>query len=186
MGPLNAGQGPGRDARPAPFVRFLAASESAMTAAAGLSLVTLCVYIVLSVLFRTFSLGQMPDESVLVAELMVATITLPLAAVAADGGFIAVEIFTDRIGVRGQRRLALLAAVVGLIAVLPVGYSAWFTMRDAIETQNYYFGLLQWPEWPGRVVFFVAYLIFALRLIQLFVVALRGSEAGATGPGNEL
>lgn len=175
MEPLNAEEGP---ARAGPLDRLLGRLERAMVIAAGISLVALCAYIVLSVVMRSFALGQIPDESVIVAELMVATITLPLAAVAAEKGFIAVELFTGRIGARGQRRLALVAAVVGLIAVLPVGYSAWFSMHDAIETGNYYFGLLQWPEWPGRSVFFIAYLFFALRLILLLAGAFRDAPEG--------
>lgn len=175
MEPLIAvdGTGPERDPRAGPVGRLLARIEGVSNAVAGISLVIICAYVVLGILLRNLSLGKMPDESVIVADLMLFVLTLPLASVAADRSFISVEVFTDRLGSAGLRRLARMALVVALVAVLPVLYSASFSLIDAIETGNYYFGLLNWPEWPGRLVFLFAYVLFAARLIHLLALSGR-------------
>ncbi|MFV0385197.1 TRAP transporter small permease subunit [Paracoccus sp. (in: a-proteobacteria)] len=174
MEPVRAGgqAGPERDPRSGPFGAVLSRIETLANGLAAVSLIVICVYVVLGIVLRNLSLGKMPDESVIVADLMLAVLTLPLASVAADRSFIAVEVFTDWMGAAGRRRLAILALIVAMIAVLPIIYSAAFSLIDAIESGNYYFGLLRWPEWPGRLIFFVAYLVFSVRLIGLFLSTL--------------
>lgn len=100
---------------------------------------------------------------------MVGALVLPLAFVAAEGGFIAVEIFTGRFGPRGSAWLSALAAVVGLVAITPITMAGYFSVSEAIREGNYNFGMLSLPEWPGKLVFFVGYLAFLARLIFLLI-----------------
>ncbi|MDO6459673.1 TRAP transporter small permease subunit [Granulosicoccaceae sp. 1_MG-2023] len=129
----------------------------------------LCLIIASSVFLRTFSSSGIPDEVVIVGEMMIGALILPLAFVAADRGFICVEIFTLRLGPGFQKALNVLTVVVGLIAVTPICYAAYLSMVDAYESGGYFFGLLELPKWPGQTLFFLGYFLFFIRLIDLAV-----------------
>lgn len=129
----------------------------------------LCAIITSSVLLRTFSASGIPDEIVIVGELMIGALILPLAFVAAERGFISVEIFTQKLGPKWQQALNVLTAVVGLVAVAPITYAAGLAMVDAFESGSYFFGLMSLPKWPGHTLFFMGYLLFFIRLIDLAI-----------------
>ena len=128
-----------------------------------------CIYICVGILLRTFFASQVPDEVVIVGELMVAALILPLGFVAADRGFIAVELLTNRLPPIVQRWLNVLAVCVGLLATLPITYAAFHAAENALTSGNYFFGLLSLPEWPGRLAFFCGYIVFVLRLLDLLI-----------------
>ncbi|GGE81186.1 hypothetical protein GCM10011533_37010 [Streptosporangium jomthongense] len=128
--------------------------------------------ITVSVLMRTFGNSSVTDEVTIIGELMIGALILPLAFVAADRGFISVEIFTQKLGPGFQKALNLLAAVVGLLAVMPITYAAYTTMVDAYTSGGYFFGMLQLPKWPGATAFFAGYFLFFLRLVDLTITDL--------------
>lgn len=129
----------------------------------------LCLTIASSVVLRTFSSSGIPDEIVIVGEMMIGALILPLAFVAADRGFICVEIFTQRLGPKFQKGLNVLTVIVGLLAVAPITYAACLSMVDAFESGAYFFGLMELPKWPGQTLFFLGYFLFFIRLIDLAV-----------------
>jgi len=129
----------------------------------------LCAVIASSVILRTFSSSGIPDEIVIVGEMMIGALILPLAFVAADRGFISVEIFTQKLGSKFQQALNVLTAIVGLIAVTPITYAAYLSVVDAFESGAYFFGLLELPKWPGHTLFFLGYFLFFIRLIDLAI-----------------
>jgi len=143
--------------------------ESLLLALGAFAIIGFCAYITLGIILRTFFASQIPDEVVIVGELMVAALVLPLAYVAADKGFIAVEILTSRFGKRAQSWLNMLAATVGLVAAVPITYAAYLAAHEALESGNYFFGILELPEWPGRLVFFIGYTVLMLRLVDLCI-----------------
>lgn len=173
MAPIDSYREPsttGRHARTMRYARgVLGGVEKVLLNFAVISILALGAVILSSVLLREFGFSGVSDEVVIVGELMIGALVLPLAFLAAENGFIAVEVFTARFGPRAQLALNLLATVVGLIAVAPIAYAAFFSMIDAISEETYFFGLLELPEWPGRVVFFIGYLVFFIRLIDLAV-----------------
>ncbi len=128
-----------------------------------------CVYICIGILLRYFFASQVPDEVVIVGELMVAALILPLGYVAAERGFIAVELLTNALPKAVQRWLNVLAVLVGLLATLPITYAAWHAAETAVTSGNYFFGLLSLPEWPGRIAFFCGYIVFVVRLLDLLI-----------------
>jgi TRAP-type C4-dicarboxylate transport system permease small subunit len=128
-----------------------------------------CIYICTGILLRYFLGSQVPDEVVIVGELMVAALILPLGFVAADRGFIAVELLTNAMPMAVQRWLNVLAVLVGLLATLPITYAAWHAAETALTSGNYFFGLLSLPEWPGRIAFFCGYIVFVARLLDLLI-----------------
>ncbi|MBE97390.1 TRAP transporter small permease [Marinobacter sp.] len=147
----------------------LAWLENAFLLLGVVCILGLCSIITASVLLRTFSTSGIPDEVVIVGELMIGALILPLAFVAAHRGFISVEIFTQRLGPKFQQALNVLTAVVGLVAVAPITYAGYLSMVDAFESGAYFFGLMELPKWPGHTLFFLGYFLFFIRLIDLAV-----------------
>lgn len=133
------------------------------------AIIIFCIYICAGIILRTFFASQVPDEVVIVGELMVAALILPLGYVAADRGFIAVELLTNHMPVSIQRWLNVLAVSVGLLATMPIAYAAFHAAETALTSGNYFFGLLSLPEWPGRLAFFCGYVVFVLRLLDLLI-----------------
>ncbi|GAA0688446.1 hypothetical protein GCM10009104_13290 [Marinobacterium maritimum] len=127
------------------------------------------IVITLSILMRTFAVSGIPDEVVIIGDLMVGALTLPLAFVAASRGFICVELFTQALGLRWQLFLNVFTALIGIVAVVPITYAGYLAMVDAFESGSYFFGLLNWPKWPGYTVFFTGYCLFFIRLIDLAI-----------------
>lgn len=148
---------------------FLAGFENILLYIAVFCILVLGAIILASVVLRELGYSGVSDEVVIVGELMIGALVLPLAYVAADRGFIAVEVFTNRFGPRVQVALNILSAVVGICAVAPIAYAAYISMVDALESGSYFFGLLELPKWPGRIAFFIGYGIFFIRLIDLAI-----------------
>lgn len=147
----------------------LAWLENAFLLVGVVCILGLCAVITTGVLLRTFSSSGIPDEVVIVGEMMIGALILPLAFVAADRGFISVEIFTHRLGPKVQQILNVLTALVGLVAVAPITYAGYLSMTDAFESGAYFFGLLELPKWPGHTMFFLGYFLFFIRLIDLAI-----------------
>ncbi|WP_166267367.1 TRAP transporter small permease [Marinobacter caseinilyticus] len=137
-----------------------------------LCILAMGVLITTSVVMRTLGNSSVTDEVTIIGELMIGALILPLAFVAAERGFISVEIFTQKLGPGFQHALNLLAAIVGLLAVTPITYAAYVTMVEAYTSGGYFFGMLQLPKWPGATAFFAGYFLFFLRLIDLTVTDL--------------
>ncbi|MGO1501512.1 MAG: TRAP transporter small permease [Marinobacter sp.] len=148
---------------------FLAGLENILLYIAVFCIFVLGAIILTSVTLRELGYSGVSDEVVIVGELMIGALILPLAYVAADRGFIAVEVLTNRFGPRVQVVLNILSAVIGLCAVSPIAYAAYVSMVDAISSGSYFFGLLELPKWPGRIAFFIGYGIFLIRLIDLTI-----------------
>lgn len=148
---------------------FLSWLENVFLLVSVVCILGLCAIITSSVFLRLFSASGIPDEVVIVGELMIGALILPLAFVAADRGFISVEIFTQRLGPKWQQALNVLTVLIGLLAVTPITYAAFLSMVDAFESESYFFGLLALPKWPGHTLFFLGYILFFIRLIDLAV-----------------
>ncbi len=148
---------------------FLGSLEKILIALGAACILIFGAYITLGIIFRSFIGSQIYDEVVIVGELMVGALILPLAFIAADRGFIAVEVLTSHFGRKTQNWLNVLTALVGLAAVMPITYAGFLSFIHAWEEGNFFFGLLELPEWPGRFAFLVGYLFFLLRLIDLLI-----------------
>lgn len=148
---------------------FLSWIETVLLNISVICIVALGGTILLSVTLRELGFSGVDDEVVIIGEMMIGALILPLAFVAADRGFIAVEVLTNRCGRRVQTALNILSAVVGLCAAVPIAYAGYLSMAHAIATHTVFFGMLELPRWPGRVAFFIGYLVFCIRLVDLAV-----------------
>lgn len=152
--------------------------ENALLALAGVCVVVLGVMITFTVFSRSVLGWGVPDDVVIVKELMVGAILLPLAAVSAARIHIAIEFVFNRFGPGVQVWLTAFASLFALLAVLPIGYAAWNELAHVVSSGAWYFGELSLPKWPGRLAFFVGMGFFALRLLLLFVEDLRIALSG--------
>ena len=137
--------------------RFLLDLAAAAIAALGL-------LISLSVLLRAMANTSIPDTVVMVTELMVAAIVLPLAATVAARANIVVEVLSQHFPRRVQDWLVIFGGVVGLFALLPLIWAGWKEATSAIQGGAFYFGQLNLPKWPGRVIFLFGVSVCWLRL----------------------
>ncbi|MCX7568101.1 TRAP transporter small permease [Sulfitobacter sp. F26169L] len=167
------GAGPHGSAPPRGFLGVLHRIEGAMTALAALAIFAMAVYICYGILARNVLNISVSDETVIVGELMIIALVLPLARVAAERGFIAVEVLTQRFAARFHVALLVLTVVIGLLAALPIAYSALRAFIGAWSSGNFYFGILNLPEWPGKLAFLIGYIFFVLRLLILLVTEAR-------------
>lgn len=153
-------------------------AERALSTLAAVALAVLCSIVTTTVVVRAASFALIPDDILLVQELMVAVILLPLAAVTAQRQQIAVTVFTERMGLRGKAVLALLAHVVGVIfagALFTVGVKSALAAHASGE---YFDGVLYLPTWLGWAVFSLGTGAFLLRLILQFGVDLLHLASG--------
>lgn len=152
---------------------ILGRAETVLMDIGAFSVLVMCFYVVLGIFMRSVVGGQIPDEVVIIGELMIVAVILPLAYVAADRAFIAVEVFNKWIGPRSDKFLHAFAALVGLFATTPIAVAGYNSLVEAVMHGDYHFGQLSLPEWPGRLAFFLGYLVFMIRLLTIFVGELR-------------
>lgn len=147
--------------------RALGLTEDLLVTLAALAVAGMGLYVVAGVVMRNFLNMSLHDEAVIVGELMIAALVLPLGKVAAERGFITVDVLTRRFQNRHAITLNALACVVGLIIASVLFYAGHRALLDALRTNAFYFGSLRFPEWPGKLAFFVGYAVFTLRLLDL-------------------
>ena len=150
--------------------------ENILLAAAGICVVALGVLISATVLLRTLVGWGVPDDVVIVKELMVGAIVLPLAAVSSARAHIAIEFLFNRLGSKTQVWLLAFSSLFALLALIPIAYAAWRELVHVVSVGSYFFGDLSLPKWPGRLAFFIGIGFFALRMAVLFVQDMKTAQ----------
>ncbi|KQI68831.1 C4-dicarboxylate ABC transporter permease [Loktanella sp. 3ANDIMAR09] len=142
------------------------------------AVVALGALITISVALRVTVNGGIPDTIVMVRELMVMAIVLPLAAATTARAHIVVEFLSNRMPLRTQGWLVVVGGVMGLLALSPLLYAGWNEAAHAITGGSYYFGQLNLPKWPGRVLFLIGMSFCWLRLLLLVIGDVRTLRRG--------
>ncbi|MEO3415761.1 TRAP transporter small permease [Roseovarius sp. CAU 1744] len=147
---------------------------------AVVAVIGLGVLIAASVFLRaTFNSG-IPDTIVIVRELMVVAIVLPLAAATLDRAHITVEFLSNLMPSRVQDWLVVGGSIFGLFALSPLIYAGWRETVHTIESGAFFFGQLNLPKWPGRVVFLIGVSFCWLRLLLMVIGDIRKLRAGGS------
>ena len=137
---------------------------------------------VTSITLRTLTGRAIPDDNIMIGDLVVAIVALSWAIVTATQGNIVVEVFTNWIGPRGQAGLRVLASIVGLAMIIPLCWASGTMAHHSIVRLTYYDGLLQWPQWPSRSIFFISFVMIGMRLLLLaatdIVLMVSGRSVG--------
>ena len=142
------------------------------------AVVALGVLITASVVLRVTVNGGIPDTVVMVRELMVVAIVLPLAAATTARAHIVVEFLSNRLPMRMQGWLVVFGGLFGLFALSPLLYAGWNEAAHTLSDGSYYFGQLNLPKWPGRVLFLIGMSFCWLRLLLVVIADIRTLRAG--------
>lgn len=132
---------------------------------AMISIGLLCLIVTISVISRAVYRPLIPDDVLVVRELMVAAICFPLAAVTAARSHIAVTVFTEWVPMRGRALLSVVASLFGLVFTLSLMFAAFRLFSGALASGEYYDGDIYIPTWIGYATFVLAMGIFAARLV---------------------
>lgn len=136
------------------------------------------VLITVSVVLRATLNSGIPDTIVMVRELMVVAIVLPLAVATAERAHIVVEFLSNMMPQRAQNWLVVFGGIFGLLALSPLIYAGWRETMHTFESGAFFFGQLNLPKWPGRVIFLVGILFCWLRLLLMVIDDIRTIRAG--------
>ncbi|MEX0760378.1 MAG: TRAP transporter small permease subunit, partial [Tistlia sp.] len=129
----------------------------------------LCLIVTLNVVTRALWHAVIPDDILLVSELMLLVILGPLALVTAEREHIAVTVFTARAGAGARRLMACLAHLAGIAFFGFLLVAFWTLLAKSWRTGEYYDGLLGLPQWPGLALATAALAGVILRLVFLLV-----------------
>lgn len=133
----------------------------------------LCVIVTLTVISRTIYKPIIPDDVLIVREIMVAAILLPLAAVTAHRSHIAVTVFTEGLSAYFKSALNALGHLIGILFVSQLFYAGLRLFVGAWVSGEYFDGDIYIPMWIGYATFVCALGAFLARLIVMFVVDVR-------------
>tara|TARA_R110002073_G_scaffold175308_2_gene332707 strand:- start:62 stop:577 length:516 start_codon:yes stop_codon:yes gene_type:complete len=147
--------------------------DLAVLAVAGLG-----ALITLNVVLRVTVNSGIPDTIVMVRELMVMAIVLPLAVATLDRAHIVVEFFSNMMPRRAQDWLVVFGGLFGLLALSPLIYAGWREVAYTWESGAFFFGQLNLPKWPGRVIFLIGISFCWLRLLLMVIGDIRTIRAG--------
>ncbi|SFP66971.1 TRAP transporter small permease [Tranquillimonas alkanivorans] len=155
-----------------------------------ISVLGLGLLITVSVILRAVFNSGVPDTIVMVRELMVAAVILPLAATTAHRAHIVVEFISNRLPPRGRDALIVFGSIFGLLALAPLLWAGWREMTHTFTSGGYFFGDLNLPKWPGRVIFLIGISFCWVRLALMVFHDLRAMRRGEplaeTGHGPEV
>jgi TRAP-type C4-dicarboxylate transport system permease small subunit len=140
-------------------------AERFLTALGMLAIGALCAIITVIFLSRWLYHPFIPDDVLIVRELMVAVILLPLASVTANRLHIAVTVFTDGKPDKTRLILSRFGNAIGLVFVGLLLLAGARSMLGAIETGEYYDGDIYIPVWIGYSVYVLGLAAFFLRLL---------------------
>ncbi|MEO9896316.1 MAG: TRAP transporter small permease [Paracoccaceae bacterium] len=147
--------------------------ERALLFLAMVGIALLCAIVTITVVSRTIYRPIIPDDVLLVREVMVAAILLPLAVVTAGRTHIAVTIFTNWTSTRTKVWLSLLGHLVGTAFAGLLMFAGWRLLKDAWLAGEYFDGDIYLPSWIGYATFVLAMLLFVLRLLAMLCADIR-------------
>lgn len=156
---------------------MLKALENLLLNLAVVAVIALGVMITASVASRAMFDYALPDTIVIVRELMVAAIVLPLAAATLARSHVAVEFVANKLSLHAQAWLTILGSFVGLLALLPLIYAGVREFSHTLTSGGFFYGDLNLPKWPGRLIFLIGISMCWLRLLVLMIGDIRSTFA---------
>ena len=144
------------------------------------AVIGLGVLITASVLLRITVNSGIPDTIVIVRELMVVAIVLPLAVATLERAHIVVEFLSNKMPTRVQDWLIVGGSIFGLFALSPLIFAGWRETVHTIESGAFFFGQLNLPKWPSRVIFLIGISFCWLRLLLMVIGDIRTIRSGGS------
>lgn len=153
--------------------RLVAYIENVLLAVSILCLSTIAAIVMIVVLERIGIGRPIPDDVIIMQQLMVTAVGCSLAYVTRENRHISVDLLYGFFGPALRRISDLTAILVGLVATAPIVIWAGRNFLRSVEIASYYSGINNLPEWPARFFFFLAFLMVALRLLIMLVAQFR-------------
>lgn len=129
---------------------------------------------------REFLPFHVPDAVIIVAALMVFSISFALAHAMAVNAHIAVDLFYQHFPAWLQKLCDVIGLLTGLGFSFAMVYWSWFDVAKLFRRGSYYYGELQIPEWPVNAALLLGFTALSLRLVHLFAGRLLGFEVFTT------
>ncbi|MGR3425075.1 MAG: TRAP transporter small permease [Sagittula sp.] len=145
-------------------MKILDLLDQILTAVSAAALVLLMAMISISVIGRYFFNSPVPDDVLLGQVLMLPIVLLPMAAGQARREHIFVALFTDRAPRRIRTGLEVFGMLLGAVLFGIIAWASYAALAHSIRSRAYIIGVLDLPEYPGRLVVFLATALFSLRL----------------------
>src|SRR5690625_5072434 len=128
-------------------------AERVLVSLAVLGLYLMALIITVNAVSRWLGYTLIPDDILLIEELMVPVLLFPIGVVTALREHITVEVFTQKLSEHSKLSLALLGHVVGIVFGAIISYAAIRGFVRSWATQDYYQGVLHIPMWIGHLIF---------------------------------
>ncbi len=161
--------------------------ENILLGLGAAAVIALGLLISANVAARALFGGAVPDSVIIVRELMVAAILLPLAAATAARAHVAVEFISDRFGPKTRSWLIVLGSVIGMAALAPLLYGGGRAFLSDWNSGGFFYGDLNLPKWPGRLLFMIGIGACFLRLAELAIRDARTIlDGGIVDPKHDL
>jgi len=142
------------------------------------AVIALGLMITFSVVSRALFNVALPDTIIIVRELMVAAIVLPLAAATLARSHVAVEFLAAKLPQKTQAWLVVFGSIIGLLALMPLIYAGGREFAHTVTSGGFFYGDLNLPKWPGRLVFLIGMSTCWLRFLILVIQDIRSIRAG--------
>ena len=152
--------------------------EKILLGLGALAVILLGVMIASNVVLRAVFSSAIPDSVTMVRELMVAAILLPLAAATAARAHVSVAFITDKFPPRARSWLIVAGSVFGMLALAPLIYAGGRDFLSVWEKSSFFYGDLNLPKWPGRILFLIGLAAAFARLLELTIRDIRTIRAG--------
>ncbi|NOR32267.1 MAG: TRAP transporter small permease subunit [Sulfitobacter sp.] len=153
--------------------------EKILLGLGAIAVILLGVLITTNVVARAVFSSSVPDSVTMVRELMVAAILLPLGAATANRAHISVAFVSDQFGPRLRSWLIVMGSVMGLIALAALLYAGTREFLGVWEKGSFFYGDLNLPKWPGRLLFIIGIGACWLRLAELAIRDTRTILSGS-------
>lgn len=148
----------------------------------AIAVVALCLLIVASITTRELFDFGIPDNLILVRELMVPAILFPLSAATARRAHVSIEVIANFFPNALNRWIAVLAALCGLVIMLTLFTAAWTQVVSTWQSGSHYGGDLLIPKWITRAACAFAFFLTSIRLLQILWVDLKAALTGQPAP----
>lgn len=152
--------------------------ERVLADLAALGIAFLCIVITVTIASRWLYRGIIPDDVLIVRELMVVVILLPLAAVSAKRAQIAVTIFTKAVRGRGAALLSGFGNLAGVFFIGALLAAGLRMFMGSWTSGDYYDGDLYIPMWLAQGVYTLGLGAFLIRLIANVIADIRAVARG--------
>ncbi|MEP4195256.1 MAG: TRAP transporter small permease subunit [Aliishimia sp.] len=148
----------------------------------AIAVVALCLLIVGSIFSREVLGVGIPDNLILVRELMVPAILFPLSAATSRRSHVAIEVIANFFSDALNRWIAVLAALCGLVIMMTFFYASWLQVTSTWQSGAHHGGDLLIPKWISRSACAFAFFLTSLRLLQILWIDLKAAITGQPAP----